>query len=122
MSETAAGATAQAQALALRLYQAVAVLSLVAIGGLSYYAFRLGPLVGDGVEESFGIAAALLFLAGALIVHVADRTYRVWPTGRRIVPPTPGVVTDRALATFLKVLVVLAIGGAIAYVLATLIA
>jgi len=102
----------------LRLYQATALVALVAIGILAVYAFQLGPLVGPGVEESFGLSVCLMFLSAALLVHLIDRTYRVWPTGRRVAPPVPGAVRDREIATFLRIVVFLAVAASVAYLLA----
>lgn len=119
--EEAPSPEAAARGTVLALYEAIAVLMLVAIGILVVYAIRLGPLVGQGVETSFGLAVGLMFLCAAMLVHLVDRTYRVWPAGRRILPTPPGPVTDRAIATFLKVLVLAAVGGAVGYVLWTLV-
>ncbi|HEV2167166.1 MAG TPA: hypothetical protein VGS23_09375 [Thermoplasmata archaeon] len=113
--------TGRVQATVLRLYQTIAILMLLVIGALALYAFRLGPLVGPGVEESFGIAVALMFLASAMLVHLADRTYRVWPEGRRVRPVVPALVTDRSIAFALKILLVALVAGSIAYVIATLV-
>ena len=105
----------------LSLYQAVTVLMLLGIGGLALYAFKLGPLVGPGVETSFGLAAAAMFLMGALLAHIADRTYRSWPLGRKFRPATPSPVTPRSAATTVTWLVVLAAALGIAYVVAQLV-
>ena len=104
----------------LALYQAVTILMLLGIAGLALYSFKLGPLVGTGAESSFGFAAAAMFLMGALLVHLADRTYRVWPLGRRFRPATPPPATPRAAASFLAWIVVLAAALGIAYVVAQL--
>ena len=112
--------TADPQATVLAIYQAVAALMLIALAVLVVYAIRLGPLLGPGVESSFGFAAALMFLCAAVLVHLVDRTYRVWPTGRRVHPEAPEAVTDRSIAAFLRIVVLLAVAGAIAYVVATL--
>lgn len=112
---------ARIQATVLRLYQAITVLMLLVIGGLALYSFRLGPLVGPGVEQSFGIAAALMFLCGAVLLHLVDRTYRVWPLGRRVRTQAPEPVTDRSIAFGLKLLLVALVGAGIAYVIATLV-
>ena len=106
----------------LDLYSAVTVLMLIGIGILIVYVIRIGPLVSPGAEQSFGIAVALMFLMSALIVHLVDRTYRVWPLGRRIAPTPPGPVTVAAQARFFKVLVVVIAAAAIAYILGGLIA
>ncbi len=122
MSETAAlPDSGRAQAAVLRLYQTIAVLMLLVIGALALYSFKLGPLVGPGVEESFGIAVALMFLCAAMLIHLVDRTYRVWPEGRRVRPPVPAMVTDRSIAFGLKLLLVVLVGASIAYVIATLV-
>lgn len=105
----------------LNLYAAVTLLMLGAIALLVVYSIRLGPLVGPGVENSFGFAVALLFLCAALIVHVVDRTYRVWPEGRGVRPAFPGFITDRGLVNGVKVLILVAASAAVAYVLATLV-
>ena len=107
----------QARERTLNLYYAASVLCLIGIGVLGLYIFRLGPLVGPGVEQSFGYATALLFLLGALLFHMVDQTYRVWPMGRRIHPTPPGPVTDRMWRNFLAVAVLVAAGAGIAYVI-----
>jgi hypothetical protein len=104
----------------LDLYDAVTVLMLVGIAILIVYSIQLGPLTSPGAEESFGIAVALMFLMSALIVHLVDRTYRVWPLGRRVAPTPPGPVTVAAQVRFLKILIVVIAGAAIAYILAGL--
>jgi hypothetical protein len=104
----------------LDLYDAVTYLMLLGIAVLIVYCIRLGPLTSPGAEESFGIALALMFLMSALIVHLVDRTYRVWPLGRRITPTAPGPVTDRDQARFLAVLIFVIAAGACAYVIAGL--
>ncbi|MCI4353038.1 MAG: hypothetical protein L3K14_06585 [Thermoplasmata archaeon] len=110
--------TAQLQARVLNLYAAVIILMIGMIGLLTVYSIRLGPLVGPGVESSFGYAVALMFLASALIVHVIDRMYRVWPAGRSVSTVFPGFFTDRGLANALRILIFVAAGAAVAYVLA----
>ena len=121
MSETGPPSPADAaQASVLRIYQATSVVMLLLIAGLSLYCYRLGPLVGPGVEESFGLAVAMMFLAGAVVIHLIDRTYRVWPLGRRVVPAVPAPVTDRSIARGLQFLLVLLVTAGIAYVIATL--
>lgn len=103
----------------LNLYAAIMILMLAVIALLIVYSIRLGPLVGPGVEQSFGFAVALLFLSGALVAHVIDRVYREWPFGRNLRATFPGFITDRGLANGLKILVVVGAAVAIAYVLAT---
>jgi hypothetical protein len=95
---------------------------LLGIAVLIVYAIRLGPLTSPGAEQSFGYAVALMFLMGAVIFHVVDRTYRTWPLGRRVKPKWPGYVTVEAEVRFFKILVVVAAGAAIAYILGGLIA
>jgi hypothetical protein len=104
----------------LDLYDAVTVLMLIGIGVLVVYCILLGPLTTPGAEESFGLAVALMFLMSAMIVHLVDRTYRVWPLGRRVAPPTPGPVTARDQARFLMALIVVIAIGAGAYIIAGL--
>ncbi len=104
----------------LELYNATTILLLLGIGGLAIYAFRLGPLVGPGVEESFGLAAAAMFLMGALLVHLVDRAYRSWPLGRKFRPSTPPAATPAAAARVVTWLIVIATVGGVAYVLAQL--
>jgi hypothetical protein len=104
----------------LDLYDAVTVLMLLGIGVLIVYSVRLGPLTTPGAEQSFGYALALMFLMSALIVHLVDRTYRVWPLGRRITPTPPGPVTVRSQARFLAVLIFVIAVAACGYVLAGL--
>jgi hypothetical protein len=121
LSEPDATSESAALSRVLALYETIAVLMLVTIGVLIVYAIGLGPLVGPGVESSFGLAVGLMFLCAALLVHLVDRAYRVWPAGRRIFPTAPGPVTDRAIATFLKVAILVAAGGAVAYIVWTLV-
>jgi hypothetical protein len=112
---------ARAQNRVLNLYAAVLLLMLVTIALLVVYCIQLGPLVGPGVENSFGLAVALLFLCAALVTHIVDRTYRVWPEGRGVRPMFPGFITDRGLANALTILVLVGAGIGIAYLIATLI-
>jgi hypothetical protein len=121
LSESAEALAGRAQERALSLYRATTVLMLLVIAGLVVYAIRLGPLVGPGVEASFGYAVAIMFLAAALIVHLVDRTYRVWPAGRRVRVPLPGTVSDRGIALAVRVAIFAAVGAGIAYVIATLV-
>ncbi len=123
MSEEAAyQAYERARARTIELYLISMGLLLVGIGVLIVYSISLGTLVGPGVNQSFGYAVALILVMGALLAHLIDRTYRVWPLGRRTVPPPASVITDQTAASFLKVIVVVAAGAAIAYVLGTLVA
>lgn len=101
----------------LDLYDTVTLLMLFGIAVLIVYAIELGPLTSPGAQESFGLALSLMFLMGAVLFHVVDRTYRVWPLGRRVTPPAPGAVTDISIARVLRIVVVLAAGGAIAYLI-----
>jgi hypothetical protein len=98
----------------------VTFLMLIGIGVLIIYCIRLGSLTDPGAQESFGLAVALMFLMSALIVHLVDRTYRVWPLGRRFVPTAPGPVTARSQARFLAILTFVIAAAAIAYVIGTL--
>lgn len=106
----------------LDLYDAVTVLMLLGILVLIVYSIRLGPLTTPGAEQSFGYALALMFLMSAVIVHLVDRTYRVWPLGRRLAPTPPGPVTVDAEVRFLKIVIVVAAAASIAYLLGGLIA
>ncbi|MCI4334321.1 MAG: hypothetical protein L3K04_01610 [Thermoplasmata archaeon] len=103
-------------------YLVVAVLCLAAIGLLVGYVLTLGTILGPGVEESFGLAVALLFLFGALMVHLVDRAYREWPEGRRV-HPTPGRLLGEAdAARLLKVAVVIGAVLLLAYLLGGILA
>ena len=106
----------------LDLNTAVTVLMLLGIAVLTVYAIRIGPLTSPGAQESLGLAAALMFVMAAVVFHLADRTYRSWPLGRRFSPSPPGPLTTESWVRLLKVLVVVAAGAAIAYVLGGLIA
>lgn len=101
----------------LNLYDGVTLLMLFGIALLVVYSIELGPLTSPGAQESFGLALSLMFLMGAVLFHVVDRTYRVWPLGRRFVPSYPGPVTDLAVARVLRIVIVVAAGGAIAYLI-----
>jgi hypothetical protein len=105
----------------LDLYDAATYLLLIGIAVLVVYCIALGPLTSPGAQESFGLAVALMFLMSALIVHLVDRTYRVWPLGRRITPTPPGPVTPHAQARFLAVVIFVIALAACAYVIAGLI-
>jgi hypothetical protein len=109
----------------LRIYLAIVVLMLVGILGLVAYAIRVSLVDGltqPGPENSFGFALALLFLMAALLFHVVDKTYRVWPLGRRVPPEPPTWITDRSVLTLLRILVIVAAIGVLAFVLGGLLA
>lgn len=112
---------ARAQGRTLSLYFAGTVLMILGIGILGVYVLALGAIVGPGVEESFGLAVSLMFLMGAMLAHLVDRTYRSWPLGRRFRPAEPAPVTDTDLATVLRALVLVAAGASIAYLVALLV-
>jgi len=105
----------------LNLYAAVTLLMLAGIAILVVYILvGVRSLTSPGAEQSFGLAVSLMALMGAVIGHVIDRTYRVWPLGRRITPTPPGFVSTRAQSNFVRVLIVLAAAGAVAYLIAGL--
>jgi len=106
----------------LDLYTTITALMLIGIVVLIVYAIRLGPLTSPGAEQSFGYAVALMFLMAAVIFHLVDRTYRLWPLGRRIRPSWPGYLTVESEVRFFKIVIVVAAAAAIAYVLGGLIA
>ncbi|HZY91346.1 MAG TPA: hypothetical protein VFG07_01020 [Thermoplasmata archaeon] len=120
MSDLPAGTLAEVRRLqhrVLSLYGWAAGVSLVAIFLLGAYAIHLGPLVGPGVESSFGYAVALMMLFSALVVHLVDRVYREWPLGRKFEPTWVVPITDAAIASFLKVLIFAMAVGAAGYIL-----
>ena len=104
------------------LYTAVEGLMLLGILVLNDYTDRLGPLTSPGAEQSFGYALALMLMMAAMVAHLMDRTYRVWPLGRRFRPSDPGYVSLASQTRFVKVVVVVAAAAAIAYILGGLIA
>lgn len=106
----------------LTLYATIVVLMLLGIAVLAAYAIRLGPLTSPGAQSSFGYAIALMSLMAAVLFHVVDRTYRVWPLGRRFRPTAPGPVTVEAQVRFLRVLTFVLAAAAIAYVIGGLLA
>jgi hypothetical protein len=107
----------------LNLYDGITYLMLFGIAILVVYCVVLiGPLSSPGAQQSFGYALALMFLMSALIVHLVDRTYRVWPLGRRITPDDPGPLTAEAQARFVKIIIVVAAGAAVAYLIGTMLA
>ena len=121
MTESVAPAAFErVRARALSFTFAATVLMLIGIGVLGVYVYRLGPLVGPGGEQSFGLAVSMMFLMGAMLTHLVDRTYRSWPMGRRFRPSAPGPVTDAGLVVALEVLVLVVAGGSIAYLMAAL--
>ncbi len=99
------------------LYDTVTLLMLFGIAVLIVCAIQIGPLTSPGAQESFGLALSLMFLMGAVLFHIVDRTYRVWPLGRRITPRDPGPVTNVAVARTLRIVVVVAAGASIAYLI-----
>ena len=101
------------------LYDTVTLLMLLGIAILIVYSIQLGPLTSPGAQESFGLALSLMFLMGAVLFHIVDRTYRVWPLGRRISPTPPGPLTNASIARFLRIIVIVAAGAAIAYLITT---
>jgi hypothetical protein len=121
-SELAPSVVSEIQRRALRLDTASAVVMLIGIAILLVYSIRLGPLVGPGVETSFGYALALMFIMAAALTHVVDRMYRVWPFGRRVRTAVPSPLTDAQAAAFVRIVIVLATAAALGYVLWGLIA
>jgi hypothetical protein len=105
----------------LDVYAAITLIMLFGIAVLVAYAVRLGPLTSPGTERSFGLALALMALMGAVIFHLADRTYRVWPLGRRVRPTPPGPVTVQGWIRFLKILIVAIAVAGVAYIVAELV-
>ena len=101
------------------LYDTVTLLMLFGIALLIVYSIEIGPLTSPGAQESFGLALSLMFMMGAVLFHIVDRTYRVWPLGRRIAPHAPGPVTNSAIARTLRIVVVVAAGASIAYLITT---
>lgn len=122
MSEPVDADLRELQRRTLDLYAAITLLMLLGIGILIAYAVRLGPLTSPGAERSFGLAVALMAIMGAVIFHVADRTYRVWPLGRRFRPSRPPLLSSRDWVRFLKVLVFALAVAAVAYLLAGVLA
>lgn len=106
----------------LDLFAATYVLMLLGIAVLVVYIVQLGPLTSPGAEQSFGYAVALMSLMGAVLFHLADRTYRSWPLGRKFRPTPPGPVTARAQVRFLKVLIVVLVAAGLAYLIGGLFA
>lgn len=126
----------------LNLYDGVTFLMLIGIGALVGYVIwfvnpieplicaaqggtnctpALNPLTTPGGTQSFGLALALMFLMAALIFHIVDRTYRVWPFGRRVTPPAPGPITADSTARFLRIVIVVAAAATCTYLLGGLI-
>ncbi len=110
------------QAREVRLYAVVSGLMVAGIVGLIAYGVRLGALTGPGVQSSFGLALALALLMAAVLIHLVDRLYRAYPFGRHLHPEAPPKVTDHDLAVALRIGVVIAAAGAVAYILGSLIA
>ncbi|HYA10168.1 MAG TPA: hypothetical protein VEH10_00625 [Thermoplasmata archaeon] len=122
MSDVRDADLADLQRRTLDRYAVVTLLMLVGIAILVAYAIRLGPLTSPGAQQSFGYAVALMALMGAVIFHVADRTYRVWPLGRRVRPTPPAPITLDSWVRFLKVLIVVLAVAGIAYMVGELLA
>ncbi|MCI4363401.1 MAG: hypothetical protein L3K13_03740 [Thermoplasmata archaeon] len=96
-------------------YIATAGISLAGIALLVVYVLTLGPIVGPGAEESFGLASALLFLLSALMVHLVDRAYREWPEGRRVHPAPSRLLGDGDIVRLVKVAVIIGAALFLAY-------
>ena len=122
MSDPGGTELAELQQRTLDLYGAVTVLMLLGIALLVAYAIRLGPLTSPGAEQSFGLALSLMALMGAVIFHLVDRSYRVWPLGRRVRPSPPTSITLRSWVRLLKVLIVVIAVAGIAYIVVELLA
>ncbi len=118
MSSGPEGDLAALQRQVLELYSVVTVLMLVGIAVLIYYVLSLGSLSAPGNERSFGFAIALMSLMTAAIFHVIDRSYRVWPLGRRFRPTPRPLLTTVSWVTLLKVVLLAATVAAVAYLLA----
>jgi hypothetical protein len=122
LSSSAPSELADLQRRLLDVYGAVTLLMLLGIAVLVAYAIQLGPLTSPGAERSFGFAIALMSLMAAVVFHLADRTYRVWPLGRRFRPSPPRPLTTTSWVRLLQVLVVALALAAIAYLLGGLLA
>ncbi|MGI0054753.1 MAG: hypothetical protein ACREB9_02850 [Thermoplasmata archaeon] len=101
----------------LNTYDAITALMLLGIAILTIYVVEVGPLTSPGAQESFGLALGLMFIMGAVLFHLVDRTYRSWPLGRHFQPTPPGPVSEDAVARFLRIFTVVVAGSAIAYLL-----
>ncbi|MEM0128699.1 MAG: hypothetical protein QXG65_00820 [Thermoplasmata archaeon] len=101
----------------INLYDTLTALMLLGIAILILYIVRIGPLTSPGAQQSFGLALSLMFLMGAFLFHVLDRTYRTWPLGRRFVPTRPARLSDGSVARFLRIVVVVAAGASLAYLI-----
>ncbi|MCI4322903.1 MAG: hypothetical protein L3K03_02595 [Thermoplasmata archaeon] len=107
---------ARLQTRVLSLYTSVSILMLIGIAIGIVYALSLGTLIGPGVEESFGIDLAILFLMSAMLMHILDRTYREWPEGRRVHPAPPPQITAKTANYTLEIVVIVGAALLIAYV------
>ena len=101
----------------INLYDAITALMLLGIALLVVYIVQIGPLTSPGAQQSFGLAVAFLFVMGAILIHVIDRTYRAWPLGRHFRPSAPAPVSPAEIARFLRIFTVVVAGAAIAYLL-----
>jgi hypothetical protein len=106
---------AKLQADVLSLYTAVSILMVIGIAIGVLYAISLGTLVGPGVEESFGLDLASLFLMSAMLAHIVDRMYREWPEGRRVHPAQPADITAKTTNYAAKVVLIVGAALIIAY-------
>lgn len=104
----------------LNVYDGITALCMLGIAIMIIYVIKVGPLTSPGAQESFGLALSMMFLLGALLFHIVDRTYRTWPLGRRFSPTPPGPVTGWDIARFLRVFTVVVAGAAIAYLIASM--
>ncbi len=130
MSETLSDLTptefARIQIRVLRVYGATVGLVLVGIAVLATYAITIGmgftgPGLGSpGGQESFGLAVALAMIFAAVLFHVIDRLYRVWPLGRHVIPSAPRPLTIDSQILLVKVIVVVAAAAGIGWILAGL--
>ncbi|MCW6167459.1 MAG: hypothetical protein LVQ64_03320 [Thermoplasmatales archaeon] len=60
----------------LNVYDGITALCMLGIAIMIIYVIKVGPLTSPGAQESFGLALSMMFLLGALLFHIVDRTYR----------------------------------------------
>lgn len=121
MSDEGDPRIAALQRRALRRYTTAVLLLLLGIALLLAYASRLGPLNDPNAERSFGLAVSGMAILGAVIFHLADRAYRIWPIGPRGRPTPPAPMTMESWARLLKVLIVVIAIAGIAYIIGILV-
>ncbi len=129
MSELTDLTPAELNAIRERLFRWYGAITAIALGVMAvliayvivYGMGFAGPgLASPGGQQSVGFALAMLLLLAALLVHLVDRIYRVWPFGRKVEVLVPRPLTIESQVLLLKVLVAVFAAAGIGWLIAGL--